>query len=80
MPGKYCGKDVTIQDVFEAVGAFRAGKMSAKELDDIEGCASPGAGACGGPNMPDPSLHAITVPSRNSARLCSSPAATAATS
>ena len=41
-------RDVTIQDVFEAVGAHAAGKMSESELIDLEGRACPGAGACGG--------------------------------
>ncbi len=47
-PGNYRGKDVTIQDVFEAVGANAAGKMSDAELDELENVACPGAGACGG--------------------------------
>ncbi|HVM92288.1 MAG TPA: dihydroxy-acid dehydratase [Terriglobales bacterium] len=47
-PGKYRGKDVTIQDVFEAVGANAAGKISDEELLAIENVACPGAGACGG--------------------------------
>jgi dihydroxy-acid dehydratase len=47
-PGKLNGKDVTIQDVFEAVGAHAAGSMSDAELNELEGVASPGAGACGG--------------------------------
>src|SRR5712672_3314534 len=46
--GKYKGKDVTIQDVFEAVGANAAGKISDQELHDLENVACPGAGACGG--------------------------------
>ncbi len=48
MPGEYCGRALTIQDVFEAVGAFNAGKISAEELHGIESAACPGAGACGG--------------------------------
>lgn len=48
LPGKYKGKDVTIQEVFEAVGACAAGKITEKELVDIEDVASPGPGACGG--------------------------------
>ena len=48
MPGRYQGKDVTIQDVFEAVGACAAGIMSEEELHSLEGVACPGAGACGG--------------------------------
>jgi dihydroxy-acid dehydratase len=48
MPGRFHGKDVTIQDVFEAVGKHAAGKMSDEELSELEHVASPGAGACGG--------------------------------
>jgi dihydroxy-acid dehydratase len=47
-PGNVAGRDVTIQDVFEAVGAFSAGKMSTGGLAEIEERACPGAGACGG--------------------------------
>src|SRR5581483_3289384 len=47
-PGKFEGHDVTIQDVFEAVGAHAAGKMSDARLLDLENHACPGAGACGG--------------------------------
>jgi len=47
-PGRFQGKDVTIQDVFEGVGAFAAGKMTEWELIELEGSACPGAGACGG--------------------------------
>jgi dihydroxy-acid dehydratase len=46
--GSYKGKDVTIQDVFEAVGANAAGKMTDAELLELENVACPGAGACGG--------------------------------
>ena len=48
MPGHYKGRDLTMQDVFEAVGANAAGKMSDAELLAIENTACPGAGACGG--------------------------------
>ena len=48
LPGRVNGVDVTIQDVFEAVGAHAAGKISDAELLDIEDHACPGAGACGG--------------------------------
>jgi dihydroxy-acid dehydratase len=48
MPGRYRGKDVTIQDVFEAVGAHAAGDISDEDLNELESVASPGAGACGG--------------------------------
>src|SRR6059036_3562768 len=47
-PGSYKGKDVTIQDVFEAVGANAAGKITDSELSELENVACPGAGACGG--------------------------------
>ena len=47
-PGRLNGKDVTILDVFEAVGAHAAGKITDEELLEIENVASPGAGACGG--------------------------------
>lgn len=47
-PGKYRGRDITIQDVFEAVGANAAGRISDDELLEIENTACPGAGACGG--------------------------------
>ena len=47
-PGRFRGHDVTIQDVFEAVGAHAAGTMSGAELHELEGVACPGAGACGG--------------------------------
>jgi dihydroxy-acid dehydratase len=47
-PGRWQGKDVTIQDVFEAVGAFDSGRLSAADLASLENSACPGAGACGG--------------------------------
>lgn len=47
-PGRFRGHDVTIQDVFEAVGAHAAGKMTDADLKEIETVACPGAGACGG--------------------------------
>lgn len=47
-PGRFRGRDVTIQDVFEAVGAHAVGRMSPEELHELEGVACPGAGACGG--------------------------------
>jgi dihydroxy-acid dehydratase len=47
-PGRWHDKDVTIQDVFEAVGAHAAGTLTGPELDDLERRACPGAGACGG--------------------------------
>ncbi|MDP2382353.1 MAG: dihydroxy-acid dehydratase [Nitrospirota bacterium] len=48
MPGQFQGHDVTIQDVFEAVGKHAAGTMSDAELKDLEDHACPGPGACGG--------------------------------
>jgi dihydroxy-acid dehydratase len=47
-PGNFRGRDVTIQDVFEAVGANASGKMTDEDLLEIENVACPGAGACGG--------------------------------
>jgi len=47
-PGRNAGRDVTIQDVFEAVGAHAAGRMTTAELCALEDVACPGAGACGG--------------------------------
>src|SRR3954463_14284877 len=47
-PGRFHGHDVTIQDVFEAVGKHAVGNMSDEELAELESVASPGAGACGG--------------------------------
>ena len=48
LPGKHGGRDLTIQDVFEAVGACAAGRITQDELRAIENTACPGAGACGG--------------------------------
>jgi dihydroxy-acid dehydratase len=48
LPGHYQGRDLTIQDVYEAVGANAAGRMSDEEFLAIENSACPGAGACGG--------------------------------
>jgi len=47
-PGRFQGRDVAIGDVYEAIGAHAAGKMSDAELKDLEDHACPGAGACGG--------------------------------
>ncbi len=47
-PGRFEGRDVTIQDVFEAVGAHAAGKMTESDLRVLEDHACPGAGSCGG--------------------------------
>jgi dihydroxy-acid dehydratase len=48
LPGRFRDQDVTIQDVFEAVGAHAAGTMTDEDLAELEAAASPGAGACGG--------------------------------
>jgi dihydroxy-acid dehydratase len=48
LPGKFHGREVTILDVFEGVGAHATGKMSDEDLRELEAAASPGAGACGG--------------------------------
>jgi dihydroxy-acid dehydratase len=47
-PGRFKGKDVTLGDVYEAIGANAAGKMSGADLRELENVACPGAGACGG--------------------------------
>jgi dihydroxy-acid dehydratase len=47
-PGHFKGQEVTIQQVFEAVGEYAAGKITEQELHELEEAASPGAGACGG--------------------------------
>ncbi len=48
LPGEHDGREVTIQNVFEGVGAVAQGEMSAGELDEMERSACPGAGSCGG--------------------------------
>ena len=60
MPGHYHGHDVTIQDVFEAPGAFATGKMSEKDVRELENVACPGAGACGGQFTANTMATAIT--------------------
>jgi dihydroxy-acid dehydratase len=47
-PGTYKGRNIDVVSVYEAIGAYRAGKISLDELHDIENAACPGAGACGG--------------------------------
>jgi len=46
--GEHRGRRITVQDVFEAIGAFNAGRIDERELREIESRACPGAGACGG--------------------------------
>jgi dihydroxy-acid dehydratase len=48
LPGHYRGKDVTVQDVFEAVGSVAAGRMTEEELKELETAACPGPGSCAG--------------------------------
>jgi dihydroxy-acid dehydratase len=48
MPGRYRGRDVAVGDVYEAIGAAAAGKISDADLAELEAVACPGAGACGG--------------------------------
>jgi len=59
--GRYQGKDVTIQDVFEAVGACAAGVITEQDLHDLEDVACPGAGACGGQFTANTMSTAMTV-------------------
>src|SRR5580692_10225060 len=60
LAGHYNGHEVTIQDVFEAVGACAAGKMTVKQLGELEDKACPGAGACGGQFTANTMATAIT--------------------
>jgi dihydroxy-acid dehydratase len=48
MPGRFRGRDVNIKDVFEAIGSYSAGKMTADDLEELASLACPGPGACGG--------------------------------
>ncbi len=48
LPGRHLGRDITVQDVYEAIGANAAGRMTDEELLSMENTACPGAGACGG--------------------------------
>jgi dihydroxy-acid dehydratase len=47
LPGSFRGRQVTVQDLFEAVGEYSVGKMSSEDLDELEQVACPSAGACG---------------------------------
>jgi dihydroxy-acid dehydratase len=60
-PGRFQGRDVTIQDVFEGVGAYAAGKLTLAELRTLEDQACPGAGACGGQFTANTMATALTV-------------------
>ena len=48
MPGRYRDKDVTIQDIFEAIGQYSAGNITEADVRELERLACPGEGACGG--------------------------------
>src|SRR5258708_31839142 len=61
-PGRHRGRDITIQDVFEAVGAHAAGTLSDEELEEIEAAACPGPGACGGQVPPHTLSSALELP------------------
>jgi dihydroxy-acid dehydratase len=61
MPGRHNGKDVTIQEVFEAIGAHAAGRITEQELIELENVASPGSGACGGQFTANTMAMAIEV-------------------
>ena len=61
LPGNFRGRQVTIQDVFEGVGANAAGKMSDEDLLELERVACPGAGACGGQFTANTMATAIEV-------------------
>ncbi len=61
MPGSHKGIPITIQDVFEAVGAHAAGKIDDDELTEIEKAACPGAGACGGQFTANTMAMALTT-------------------
>jgi dihydroxy-acid dehydratase len=61
MPGRFQGRDVTIKDVFEAIGTYNAGKMTAEELQELIGSACPGPGACGGQYTANTMATAIEV-------------------
>jgi dihydroxy-acid dehydratase len=61
MPGRFQGRDVTIKDVFEAVGTHAVGKMTAEELDDLISKGCPGPGACGGQYTANTMATAIEI-------------------
>src|SRR5919202_90875 len=71
-PGRFEGRDVTIQDVFEGVGAFAAGKMTKESLAVLEDHACPGVGACGGAR--DLATWSRGLPSRTPSRRSRPPA------
>ena len=74
MPGQFHGERVTIQEVFEAVGAHAAGRMTDEELAELEAAASPGAGACGGQFTANTMAMAFEVLGISPTRLSTVPA------
>lgn len=74
MPGNFRGKDVTIQDVFEGIGANAAGKMSDDDLKELEQVACPGAGACGGQFTANTMATALEVLGVSPVGMASTPA------
>jgi dihydroxy-acid dehydratase len=73
-PGHFHGEQVTIQEVFEAVGARAAGKITDEELSELEDAASPGAGACGGQFTANTMAMAFEVLGISPSRLSGVPA------
>ena len=61
MPGRFQGQDVTIKDVFEAVGTYAVGKITIEELDDLTDNGCPGPGACGGQYTANTMATAIEI-------------------
>ena len=61
MPGRFQGRDVTIKDVFEAVGTYAVGKITIEELDDLISKGCPGPGACGGQYTANTMATAIEI-------------------
>jgi len=61
MPGQHRGRSITVQDVFEAVGAHASGRIDDQELTEIENRACPGAGACGGQFTANTMAMALTL-------------------
>src|SRR5947209_2070516 len=74
MPGQFHGEQVTIQEVFEAVGAHASGRMTDEELAELESVASPGAGACGGQFTANTMAMAFEVLGISPTRLSTVPA------
>ena len=74
MPGRWRGREVTIQHVFEAVGATSAGRMTEQELHDLESVACPGPGACGGQYTANTMAMALAFLGLSSMETSSAPA------